>query len=56
MLTRILERHAPSALLVELAVGVGTLIGGLEFAAFFILGVVILAMGQWLDGYGIPRT
>lgn len=51
MFIRLLERHAPSLLLLELAVALLTFFGGLAFTAIFLAGVALYAAGTWLDNY-----
>lgn len=53
MLFRLLERYPPSLLLIEVAAGIGTFIGGLKFALIFLLGVGVAWLGAKLDTRGI---
>ena len=49
MLIRVLERHAPSRLILPTAAVAVAVIFGLEFLVGFALGVALFELGSWLD-------
>ena len=55
MMYRLLERVAPSDLMLWAAVGALTFCTGLHLTAVFLLGVVVHAAGKFLDTYGLKE-
>jgi predicted PurR-regulated permease PerM len=51
----LLERYAPSELLLGLAVGLATLFTGLPFVVAVVAGLIAAPIGRWLDHYGVRR-
>jgi ABC-type microcin C transport system permease subunit YejB len=52
---RIFEIYPPSSVLVSGVVAVGMAIGGLQFVVLLLAGAGVMALGHWLDWYGIRR-
>jgi hypothetical protein len=52
MLYRLLCSYAPSQVLMIVFAGAGTFILGVKFVAAFVIGAVLLYIGDKLDHYG----
>ena len=52
----LLERYAPSELLLGVVTGAALLFTQLPFVAVVALAYVATTMGQWLDHFGVRRV